>query len=183
MTFKDIFFLNAKDYFNTVFDVYVNIIIFILAIALCGAAFVINYHKTYTVNIIRQLLRRGATNEENAKTLAELRLSDSKALKRALSRDGQINTMVKRVGAKSLTYEEYVSLQKAKKPTTEKIDFESARFYISEEGLKRAQKIEQKENPSIPRTILICALIITISACISLIMPEVLSFIGNYLSF
>ena len=182
MSFKDIILLNANDYFDTVFDVYVNIIIFILAISLCAAAFVINHHKTYTVNMIRQLLRRSATSEENAKTLGELRLSECKSLKRALSRDGQLTDIVKRVGERKLTYEEYVSLQKQKKLTKEKIDFENARFYISSEGLERAQKLEQKENPSIPRTILICVLILALAVCIALFMPEILSFIANHLS-
>ncbi|MBO5879704.1 MAG: hypothetical protein J6Q68_04060 [Clostridia bacterium] len=184
MSFIDILLLNAKDYFDTVFDVYINIIIFAIALAICASAFVINHHKTYTVRIIRQLLRRGGTGEEeNALTLAQLRLSESKSLKRALARDGQLTDIVKRVGEKTLSYEEYVALQKQKKTEKETIDFESARFYIPEASLERAQRIEQRENPSIPRTILLCVLIITLSVCLACVMPEILSFISNNISF
>ena len=120
---KDIIMLNAKDYLDTALDLYINFVVFAIAIVLCVASFVMNHHKSYTYKIIRQLLRRGATNEENAKTLQDLHLDSSKSLKAALIRGGQLASVIKRAGYIKPTYEEYVAEMKAKKHRKESLDF------------------------------------------------------------
>lgn len=181
---KDIIMLNAKDFFQTEMDIYVNIAVFIAAIALCLASFLINYHKSYTLLLIRQLIRRDATSEEKAITLSQMHLLDSKAIKSALSRRSQLSAMVKMQGYTAPTYEEYVKTQKAKKRKdrkneTDKIDFLTARFFIPEDQLNRAKIFQEKENPTLPRTILICVFIVAFSVCIALLMPEILRLLNN----
>ena len=116
MTFlKNLFMLNAKDYLEIVVDLYINVVVFIVAAALCAASFIINHHKAYTFKIIRQLLRRGATDEENGKTLKDLHLDNSRYLKSALTKKGQLASVIKRADYVEPTYEEYVALMKEKK--------------------------------------------------------------------
>lgn len=179
MSLTDLMLLNAKDYLEISSDVYINVIIMIIAGALCVASFCINYHKTYTVNIIKQLLRRGATAKESAKTLRDIGLDNSVGLRAALNRKGQLTSIVKRVGQVEPTYEEYMALIKQKKAKTEKIDFSTARFYIPEENIKRAQRIKETENPAVIRTLLVCILIFALAVCIMLLMPEILRILSN----
>ena len=180
MTLSELVMLNAKDYLEISSDVYINIIVLLIAAALCVASFWINYHKSYTLNIIKQLLRRDATSPDNAMTLAEIHLSDSRGLKAALSRDGQLTSIVKRVGYSKPTYEEFMALSKEeKKKKAEKIDFQTARFFIPEQNVERATIIKEKENPTIIRTVLVCILILAVSVCVMLLMPELLRFISK----
>lgn len=179
MSLKDLIMLNAKDYLEIDSDVYINLIMLFIALALCVASFFINYHKTYTVSIIKQLLRHDATNEEKAKTLASLHLEDKRGLKAALSRNGQLTAIIKRVGHVEPTYEEYMALLKEKKQTREKIDFKTALFYIPEENVAKAKLIKERENPTLMRTSLVCVLILALFVCLMLLMPEILRFISG----
>ena len=179
MTLKDLILLNAKDYLGTASDVYINVALLILAAALSVSSFIINYHKTYTVNLVKQLLRREATSEENAKTLDELHLSDCRALKCALSRSGQLTSIVKRLGYVEPTYEEYMARAKDKKFKAEKIDFTTARFYIPKDNVDKAKILKERENPTILRTVLVCVLIFSLTVCTMLLMPEILTFLSN----
>lgn len=181
MSLRDIIFLNARDYLDTVSSIPINIIVLIIALTLCISSFFINYHKTYTVRIIRAILRKGATGENDAKTLAELHLDDSPSIKRALSRSGQLTRLVKRAGYVEPTYEEYKARMKEKKKD-EKIDFATARFFIPEESLDRAKLIKEKENPTVLRTLLVCILIIALSVCLMMLMPSILTLISNNIS-
>lgn len=176
---KDLIMLNAKDYLDTVSDIYINVIIFAIALALCIASFVINHNKAYTYKIIRQLLRRGATNEENAKTLKELHLDNSRSLKSALTRKGQLASVIKRAGYTEPTYEEYVAEMKAKKRKKETLDFDDARFYIPADKVDSAKRIQEKGEPTILRTMLVCVLIIALSVCVMLLMPEILTLLAK----
>lgn len=177
---KNFIFLNAKDSFqNVVVDIYINIILYVMAIALCITIFWVSFHKNYTVRTLKQLLRRNALSEDSAKTLSELRLSESKAIKRALSRRSQLSDMVKRVGEKKLSYEEYMALSKKKGLTKEKIDFADAKFYIPEDKIDRARRISEKENPSLLRNILICVFIIALFFTLSLFMEDILMELGR----
>jgi len=179
MSIKDLILLNAKDYLNIASDVYINIIMLIIAAALCLASFWINHHKTYTVAIIKQLLRHDATSEEKALTLSELHLADFKSLKRALNRRGQLTAIVKRAGFVEPTYEEYVAQLKEKKHKDEKIDFQVSRFFIPQETLEKAKRIKERENPTVIRTALLCILIVSLCVCLMLIMPEILRLLAS----
>lgn len=176
---RDMIMLNAKDYLGTVSDIYVNVIIFAIAIALCIASFVINHHKACTYKIIRQLLRRGATSEENAKTLKELHLDNSKSIKSALKRKGQLASVIKRAGYTPPTYEEYLAELKAKKRRKDDGDFEGARFYVPKDKIDTAKRMQEKGEPTILRTVLVCVLIFALSVCAMLLMPEILTLLAK----
>ena len=179
MSLTDLILLNAKDYLDIASDVYINVIMLIVAAALSVSCFFINHHKTYTVAIIKQLLRHEAIGEENAKTLRSLRLDNSRSLKWALSRRGQLTKIVSRVGYVEPTYEEYMAKLKAKEMKKEKIDFSTALFFISKENLDRATLVRDRENPTILRTALVCVLILALTVCIMLLMPEILTLIAK----
>ena len=182
MSLRDIIFLNAKDYLFTASDIPINIIVLTIGIALCVASIFIYYHKAYTVAIIKALLRREATGEDKAKTLSELRISSSFALKRALSRRGQLTGIVKRAGYREPTYEEYIALSKKERRAEEKIDFDTARFFIPEDLVDKAKLVKDKENPTVIRTLLVCLLIIALSVCFMMLMPAILTFVSNRIS-
>ena len=179
MSFRDLIMLNARDYLLSAGDVYINLIMLFIALALSVASFWINHHKTYMVEMIKQLLRRNAIGEENAKTLAELHLADSKSLKAALNRRGQLTEIVKRAGYVEPTYEEYVDMIREKKHKEEKIDFAVSRFYIPEQSVEKATLIKEKENPTILRTALVCVLIFSLCVCLMLLMPGILNLLSN----
>lgn len=180
MSLRDIIFLNAKDYLLTESNIPINIVVLAIGIALSVASIFIYYHKAYTLAIIKALLRREAVGEENAKTLSELHVNSSFALKRALSRKGQLTRIVKRAGYTEPTYEEYMALSK-KERRGEKIDFETARFFIPRDLVDKAKLIKDKENPTVIRTLLVCLLIIALSVCFMMLMPAILTFLSNNL--
>ena len=83
------------------------------------------------------------------------------------------------VGRTKPTYEEYMALSKEKRHTDEKIDFETARFFIPKENVGKATMIKDKENPSVQRTVLVCILIVALTVCLMLLMPGILTLISN----
>ena len=179
MSLSKLITLNAKEYLDVSSDIYINVILLFIAIALCAASFLINYHKTYTVNIIKQLLRREATSEENAKTLKELKLDNCHGLKSALIKSNRLTSIVSMVGRVKPTYDEYMAQSKENKRCADMIDFNLARFFIPKENVDKAISIKEKENPSIRRTVLVCLFIISISICLMLLMPGILILLAN----
>ena len=179
MSLKNFIMLNAKDYLEIGYDIHINVIMLIIAAAVSVASFWINYHKTYTVNIIKQLLRHGATSEETAMTLPQLHLDTHRGLKSALTKSNRLTDIISRVGYVKPTYEEYVALMKEKKNLSEKIDFSTAKFFIPEEKVEKATMIKEKENPTVMRTALLCVFIFAVCVCIMLLMPELLTFIAG----
>lgn len=177
--FEDYLFLNLKDYLDPGLDFPINIFLLSIAIGLCIATVLITIHKRYTTRLIKQLLRHNATTEESAKALSDLRIKPTFFLKGALSRSGQLTDMVKRVGEYKYTYQEYVALQKKKGFRDKKIDFATAKFYISSEKLDRAKRINESPYPSYINAALTCLLILSIFVIVSLFMPEFLSWIAQ----
>ncbi len=176
---EDLIMLNAKDYLGTVSDLYINIVVFAIAALLCAASFVFNHRKAYNHKIIRQLLRRSATSEEEAKTLKELHLENSRYLKAALMKKGQLTSVVKRAGYSEPTYEEYVSNMKAKRHKEQKPDFDAERFYIPADKVDTAKRIQERGEPTVLRTVFICVLIFALSVCTALLMPEILRLLSK----
>ena len=171
-------FLNTKDYFGNAYDFPINIILLSLAIGVSAAICFITFHRRYTARLMMQLLRHNAIGEENAKTLAELRIKPIFFLKSSLSKTCQLTSIVKRVGAVTYTYEEYVKLQKEKGFKEEKINFETAKFYIDPEKAVNAKAINDEGEPSYVKCALSCLLVLSVSVCIALFMPEILAFLA-----
>ena len=168
-------FLNTKDYFGNAVDFPINIILLSLAVGLTAAIFVITFHRRYTARLMMQLLRHNAIGEENAKTLGEIHITPGFFLKSSLSKTCQLTSIVKRVGAITYTYEEYEKLSREKGFKEEKIDFESAKFYILPEMATKAKTINDEGEPSYVKAALSGVLILSVFVCLALFMPEILS--------
>lgn len=176
------FNINLKDYSNIGIDLNISLVLLFFFVGLCAAAMVVNHHRSYMATAVKQLIRHGADGEANAKTIGELGLGQIRSIRRALSRDGQLTKKVKRVGEERLTYEEYVALKKAKKlPKAEKIDFDTARFYISPDQKERAKSFYENNSSSVLKAILLCVLIMAVYFCLMLIMPGALKLLNGIL--
>ena len=176
------FNINLKDYSNIGVDLNISLVLLFFFLGLCVAALVINHHRSYMATMVKQLIRHGAEDESCAKTLGELGLGNSRSIRMALSRDGQLTKMVKRVGEKKLSYEEYMALKKEKKlPGKEKIDFGEARFYLSYEERERAKSFYENNSSSVLKAILLCVLIMSVYFCLMLVMPSALKLVNSLL--
>ncbi len=180
--YYDLFLINLKDYKNIGIDLQINVLLLCLFLALCVSFFVINHHRATTQIIVKQLMRHNANDKDSAKTLEELGLDGSASAKRMLSAGGQITKLVARVGEKTYTYEEYKKLMGKKGGVPkEKIDLACAKFYVRAEAKERISFIVDTYGSSVLRTALYCILTLAIYICIALCMPEILSFINNYI--
>lgn len=146
---KEFFFLNLIQFENIGIYFPIGVFLILLCAAACFSVFFITYYKTYTRSLYKQLIRHNATSEENAKTLSEIRLDASFAIRSALSRrNGQLTYIVKRAGEEKIGYEEYMERSAKSKGGEEKIDFSAARFYIPKERCDEAKKILDGAEPS-----------------------------------
>ncbi len=177
---KQFFSVNLKDYVNLGVDFEINKALIVLLVVLCMSFFYIHVKRKNMYYIVKQLSRHNAIDEDSAKTLGAIGLSDRLVIKWMLSGDGQLTRLVKRAGEITLSYEEYVTLEKEKKLTKEKIDFTEARFYLADVQDTRVQRILARYNISITRTIILCVFVVVLYFCIMLLMPELLMLI-NYL--
>ena len=155
---KEFFFLNLIQFENI--GIYFPLGVFLIlacAVACCSVIF-FTYHKIYTRLIYKKLLRHNAVGEENAKTLRELKIDDSFAIRSLLSRpNGQLTYIVKRAGEEKISYEEY--MQKSKK-VEEKIDFSTAGFYIPGDKTDMAKKLLEGSEPSWIKAAIVCVFFI-----------------------
>jgi hypothetical protein len=181
---KDFFFLNLNDFENIGLNFPIGIFLIMLAVAICGMVFIINWHKTYTIAMLKQLLRHEATSEASAKTLADLGLSNTWGLKSSLSKSGQLTYVVKRVGEEKLTYEKYMENQKKKKSKekNEKIDFTSSKFYIESGKLDRAKRLVETDNASWWKPVFISLIIIAVLILSALFLSDILQAINSSLA-
>jgi len=204
--YNDYISVNLKDFKNIGFDLEINKLLFFAVVGLCAACFFINYLQNNVATVLKKLMRLGAYGEENAKTLSELGLSDSRAAKKLLSLDsGSISKAVCRIGLERPSYEEYMKAKAAikankKKKRTEDSDvvaqgeekaslslssldgIESAKFYIPEEMREYAERTLTNNSSSLVRTVLLCALIFGFYIVIVFAMPSILSLINSILA-
>ena len=185
MILKDIyekyFLLNLKDYPNIGINLEINKLVIAFTIGIVVASLLINFHRSYTYLTVKRLLRHGALDQANAKTLDELGINVP-SVRFALSRSGQLTKMVRRVGEPHYTYEEYVKELKKRNKKEEKIDFSSSLFYVDEGQLDRVRHISEAGSPSLFRSILFAFLLFVIGICIFLLMPEILTLVNNLLT-
>ncbi len=196
--YKKYIVLNLGDYeaFGG-FDFYITVFVAALTVATCIDVFIFNTRKNTMIDIVKQLYRHGATSEDNARTLKELRVKSTFISRSLLSEGTRLSRVVARVGARTLTYEEYVAeekrvkLEKKKKKLSRskkdraaesnKINFETAKFYILSERDCEAKDIFSKSKTSLWQNILICVLLICLAAIVTLLMPEILSLLNSLL--
>ncbi len=179
--YEKYFLLNLKDYPNIGINLEINKLVLAFTLGVVIASFLINYHRSYTYLAVKRLLRHGALDEKNAKTLGEIGINTA-SVRFALSRSGQLTKMIRRVGEPHYSYEEYVAKMKSRSKREEKIDFDTARFFLDETQLDRAHHISEVGSPSFLRSILFAVLILTMGVCIFLLMPEILMWINNLLA-
>ena len=178
---KDFFFLNLSNYENIKFPFPIGMFLVFLTAAMCAMCFIMNYTKSHTTSLLKQLMRHKAFDEDSAKTLAELRLPRSLALRLALSQSGQIAYMVHRAGYVKPTYEDYVTASRKKGYKSAKIDFATERFYLDVEKIGRAKKIVETDKTSIIKPILFSVLFIGILIGLMFSLPEILEAVNSSL--
>ena len=204
--------INLNEYENIGMNLPVVKLLLIVAVAFIVAVIIISYSKSNLYLVVKQLMRHGATGEENAKTLGEMRLADNKGVRRAIVGSAQMRSIVAIAGEKKMTYEEYLAKSKARREEKreknknevgllgraaraiagffsskdevlmESVDLESARFYIKEEGKNRASRIYNSSDISPLRTVLCCVLIGLFFLGLMLSMPEILDRINSALA-
>ena len=174
------FLINLNEFSNIGIDLEINKILFCFLIGIIVATVVVNYRNAGNVRLIRSLIRQEAFDEESAKTLTELNINNFNS-KLSLKGEGKIAKIVKRVGAKELSYEEYKDAVKSKDYEEEKIDFETARFYIKDDAKDQAKRISESNTTSVLNTVLFCVLLVTIYVFIMFLMPSILTFLNNIL--
>ena len=179
---KEFFFLNLSDYPNIAIDFPIGIFIIILAFLICLGCFYINYYKMYTMNILKQLIRHKAYDEENSKTLADLRLTDFVYKYILRTNSGRTSSLIKRQGEVKMTYEEYIALSKKKGYKEDKIDFSSAKFYIPAERASDAKHMVDTDSSSHLKPILLTVMVIALLVCLTMLVPEILNYINNTLN-
>ena len=180
---KEYFAINLKDYENIGVNFEINKFLLLVAIGLCAMAFIVNYKRSLMIDTIKQLIRHGATDENAAKTLAELGLSGSRGIRKAVIGDNQMRRMIRIVGEARPTYEEYVaSMKKSKRSAVSTVDISTARIYIPKEALERAKFVYNTYSTSLLKTSLTCVFIIAVSVCLILLSPTLLTFVDAALS-
>ena len=179
------FSLNLKDYPNIGADVEIVKLMLLVAVALCVAFCLMDYHKKNMYLTVKQLMRHEATDEASAKTVGELGLSGKKAVCRALIGSSQMRSVVAMAGEQKMTYEELVEAEKAKAEAKCKafidggVDFSNARFYIKAEGRDRASRIYNGAEITVLRTALRCVLTVVVFVCLIFVMPEFLNWVND----
>ena len=175
---KDLFLLNLYDYEHIKLRFPIGMILTFLSVALSLATFFITYRKRYMHAFLSQLVRHNAESEESAKTLKDLHLADSGALKRALSRSGQLTFMIKRVGEVKPTYED----ARKRGFKYEKIDFETERFYINPESKEKAQEIANSSYPAWWKPTVASVAILVVFSLLLICMPKLLELIDYWVA-
>ena len=178
---KKCFAINLNDYENINFNLEINKVIFGAFCALMVGVVILSIYRGTIRAVMMQLIRHETYSEEDAKTLKELGLGESRTVKRLLSGDNILTKTVVRVGKKKYSYEEYMALSKEERLKNESVDFSTAKFYINEDNKDRAASIVEKYVTSVPRTVVSCVFVAIICVCIMACMPEILNGINNLL--
>ncbi len=171
---KEFFTLNLADYENIGLIFPIGAVIFLFAVAAAIAVFFTHFYKSQSLALVKQLVRHEAFDEERAKTLKALRLSPSFLLKRILE-SGEIKSIVRRHGEVKPTYEEYVEASRKKGYKPEKVDYDSAKFYLTEDGKGRAEKIISDSRPAIWKPILFTVIAAALVVLLMVFLPDMLS--------
>ena len=179
---KECLSINLNEYENININLEISKVVLAACVAFIIGVILFDIYRGSIRVMVAQLMRHGAKDEENAKTLKEIGLEESrliKVVKMMLSRDNLLTKVVARSGAKQYSYEEYTALSKEEKEKDSKIDFSTAKFYVKEEQSTLASGIVEKYGASVQRTALSCAFIILIGLCLIASMPGILNVVNN----
>ena len=174
---KEFFFLNFSQYENIGIYFPIGVFLSLLCVSSIAFVFYVTYYKKMAGGLARQLLRHEAIGEQSAKTLRELRIAPSFFLKNALSGGaGQLTYAVKRLGEVKPEYEEFI---KNKKRERERIDFDTAAFYIDAERVEVAKKLVANSDQSWLVSALIALAIVGITVVLAVFLPDILEIINS----
>lgn len=178
--FKEFIFLNLNQFENIGLNFPIGAFVLFASVAMCVSLFAFHYHKSYTTAFIKGLLRHEAVGDKKGVSLKKLHLDGSYFLKLTLSRkSGPITHITARVGAKEISYEEHLEKIKEKGYKEEKIDFESALFYIRDDMVDAARAEADKHDSSWLKPIIISVIILAITVVLSIYLKDILGFINN----
>ena len=180
--------INLKSYPNLGFDLKIGWILLALTVGIMIAAVIITLQRNGMISLVKKLSRCEARDEESARTLSEIGL-DNILIRGLLKGSGRLRRLVKAVGEKEYTYEEYVALTKERKKkkkgdgvektTEETKDNTPLRYYLSDiESSDTKNLIEARRTPII-NTVLFCVLMLSLFVCVMLLMPEILNFLNE----
>ena len=178
---NDIILLNLNRFENIGIDFYINIFLFIVAVAVCIFAIYIELTRGNIQLFALQLKRHKAYDPENAKTLHELGLDKKLILKFLIKNNRMLSRLVLRSGYVNLGYEEYLKLSKKERNQREKIDFENEKFYINPDASSRVDDISSTYSFSLVRLFMFCLLIMLIYFALASLSLEILCAINSAL--
>ena len=173
--------INLNDYENIGFDLEINKLLIVVLVGLILATVITNIKRGLLIYTVKKLLRYEALSEESARTLEEMRIS-SPLVKLELSGETRLKKLVSVVGEEKLSYDEYIEKIKDKKYKEKRVDYKTAKLYISKDNLEPARIIESYNSVTVINTILLCLLYFIAFTSIIIIMPELLSLINNILT-
>ena len=175
---KDFLFLNLSDYENIGIELPIGAILLALSVVLIGFVFYYNYYRSSASYLCMRLLRADAISEEKGVGLKDIRLDGSLGVKLVLRGGGELSAVIKLVGEKKESYEEYIKASKSKGRKAEKVDLGSACFYIAPEKKDRAERIAA-ENHSVLTPILISVAVLAILVLAMLFLPDLLELLNK----
>ena len=197
--YKNYLAVNLADYENIGINLEISKVLFGLLVGIIIASIVVSWQRNAVLLFMRRLNRRGCVDDNTAKTLSELG-ADTKGVRTLLKTSSRIKRLVKRVGEKEYTYEEYVALTKKKKKSNgnnpesadetassdtgdlnKKIDFASAKFYLKEPDSNATKNILDKKESSLLNTALMCLLLVCVYIILLFLMPDILTLINSIL--
>lgn len=170
---KRFFSLNLNEYENIGIDFPIGIFCSLLCLAFCISLFVIYFRKRILSDVAVALVRHEAFDASLAKTLKQLKI-DTPAVRYEIRRNRRLAAMVSVAGKEDISYDDYLSLTKSEQKKYDKIDFDTALFYLNKEGIESAKIISEKDGTSIFSPIFISLFSIAVLFLLSQFLPDLL---------
>ena len=177
--FTDCFSINLNEYDNLGVSLEINKVILVAFAALIIGIIYFNFYRRNIKLAVSQLIRHGAKNVDNAKTLGELGLSNFAPIKRMLLGENLLTRIVARVGERRYEHDEYKALTKEEKAKISTVDFATAKFYIREDKYYLADEVAARYGSSVLNTVISCVFAAIVCVCLIACMPGILNVIDS----
>lgn len=179
--YKEYILLNLNDYSSINIDFPISLFLLCITLGVIIATVLVSYSRASMNLVVKRLIRYNAYDEGSAKTLDELKIN-SLGARILLSKSSPLTKIVKRVGERTYTYEEYSELSRTKGFKDEGVNFAEAKFYIPSDLQSKAKHVVDSPTPTILSTVLISLFLVAIYVCILFLLPGLLTLINNSLS-
>ena len=194
--------IKLSDYKGFDSDLAINKLLFFVFLGLALASLFITYYNATATLLLRKLTRIGAHGEEQGKTLSDIGLGDSWAVKSLLrAKSGALKSMISRCGEVELTFEEFTALTKERKHLrglskeekrkklseidgrlSPKINFKDAKFYIPEDKKDKAETFIADKSTTFVKGLVSCIILLAAYVVIALVMPSILSWVSGFIA-